>query len=154
MKKEPPGKTGKRVEGVRHGVRQETKQGTVLAVYCRITNYPNTLHQKHIRYQIVSFHGSGIQAQCRWVLCFMVCHKVVIQVLAQGLQSYPRDQPEKDLPPHSLNGGWQHIAPYGTESLSSLLVVGQRLSSVPGHVCLSNKAACLTKHASWESKSK
>lgn len=39
----------------------------------------------------------------------MVCHKVAIKVLAQSLQCHLRVQPEKDLPPHPLNGCWQHI---------------------------------------------
>lgn len=53
---------------------------------------------------------SGTQAQLNWVLCFMACHKVVINVL---IQAHLRAQPGKDLLLHSLNDYDRHLVAYG-----------------------------------------
>lgn len=93
--------------------KEEAKQNTALALSCGMTNYPTTWHQKitSTHYPRVSMSWESRPNLAKPLL--HVLNKAVIKVLAQGLQSHRRDQPEEDTAPHSLRGCWQHIVPYG-----------------------------------------
>ena len=108
-----------------------TKSQTWLSMHMHfcVTNYHKLIIATYSTYLLShSLCGSGVQSWVSWVLCFRNSH----MVCGPGLQSPLETCLGKDLPPSSCDvGRIQFLKGSWTLGLSSLLVVGQRLSSVP-----------------------
>ena len=94
-----------------------------------VMNYHKLILATYSTYLLChSLCGSGVQTWVSWVFCFRNSH----MVCGPGLQSPLETCLGKDPPPSSYDvGRIQFLKGSWTEGLSSLLVIGQRLSSVP-----------------------